>query len=181
MAFLFKISDMNNKLVTKRLVLTTLQKEDVDVIYALRSNPIVNAFIQRELYKTKEEAVLYINKTHVLIEKAKAMVWVIKTKDNKESIGTICLWNFSKDKKDKTVAEVGYDLLPEFHQKGYMFEALESILEYGFNSLGFNTIEAFTHKENNGSIKLLVKSNFKLQKGRMDKGFPNNSIYAVKR
>ncbi len=177
MAFLFKISDMTNKLITERLILKEIQKEDVDIIYALRSNADVNAFIQRELYKTKEDALLYINKTLALISDRKAIVWVLKTIDSKESIGTICLWNFSED---KTIAEVGYDLLPEFQGKGYMSEALIEIVIFGFNVLSLNTIEAFTHSKNVGSIRLLEKANFKLLNGKIDKGFSNNIVYALK-
>ena len=168
---------MNNELITERLVLKELQEEDVDIIYALRSNADVNAFIQRDLYKTNEDALLYINKTQTLISDGKAIVWVLNTIDNKESIGTICVWNFSKD---NTIAEVGYDLLPEFQGKGYMFEALKEILTFGFNVLSLNVIEAFTHNKNVSSIKLLEKTNFKLLKERKDKDFPNNSIYALK-
>lgn len=168
---------MSNELITERLVLKEIQKEDVDIIYKLRSNADVNTFIQRDLYKTKEEALLYINKTQALINEGKAIVWILNTRDNKESIGTICLWNFSKD---KTIAEVGYDLLPEFQGKGYMFETLERVLTFGFNVLSLNIIEAYTHNKNVNSIRLLEKANFKLLKERLDKGFPNNVIYSVK-
>jgi ribosomal-protein-alanine N-acetyltransferase len=37
---------------------------------------------------------------------------------------------------DKTMAEVGYELLPDYHRKGIMSEALSVVLEYGLNTLG---------------------------------------------
>ena len=68
-------------------------------------------------------------------------------------IGTISLWKFSEDKK---TAEVGYDLNPVFHNKGIMTEALNCVLKYGFTQLQLDKIEAYTHKENQASRKLLL-------------------------
>jgi ribosomal-protein-alanine N-acetyltransferase len=43
-----------------------------------------------------------------------------------------------------------------------MGEALEKVIDFGFNKMKLRTIEAFTHNENVPSIKLLVRNNFKL-------------------
>lgn len=44
-----------------------------------------------------------------------------------------------------------------------MTEALAKIIAFGFECLNLETIEAFTHTQNQGSIQVLLKNNFKLQ------------------
>ena len=73
-----------------------------------------------------------------------------------------------------------YDLIPEYHHKGYINEALINVIEFGFKEINFTTIEVFTSYKNKNSIKLLERNNFKLQKNRKDEGFPNNRIYTLK-
>ncbi len=85
----------------------------------------------------------------------KSISWGITTKESNILIGSICLWNFSEDKK---TAEVGYDLDPEFQGKGIMSEALKAVLNFGFKRRGFDTIEAHTDYRNNPSEKLWVYS-----------------------
>ena len=44
---------------------------------------------------------------------------------------------------------------------GYMNEALAKVIAFGFNEMKLKTIEAYTHEHNEGSIRLLLKNNFK--------------------
>lgn len=164
------------KIETNRLVLRQINKQDVEVIYALRSNPIVCKFVSRPLYKDKAEANTHIEKILKLIRENTSIAWVITYND--KSVGTICLWNFSNDRK---TAEVGYDLLPEYHNKGLMTEALQSVLNFGFNTLQLKNIEAFTQNENINSRRLLERQGFVLYPEREDKGFPLNVIYSKKK
>jgi len=93
-------------------------------------------------------------------------------------IGSICLWNFSKNKK---IGEVGYDLSQKFQRKGIMNESLKSILDFGFGKLNLNVIEAFTHRLNESSKKLLVKNGFKLVKDKNDEDNLDNVVYEIKK
>ena len=91
-------------------------------------------------------------------------------------IGSISLWNFSEDKK---TGEVGYDLSTKHHNTGVMSEALKCVLNYGFNTLQLDKIEAFTHRDNEPSKKLLIKHNFNLIEHRKDVGNLNNIIFEL--
>jgi len=86
--------------------------------------------------------------------------------------------NFSEDRK---TAEVGYELLPNYHRKGIMSEALKAVLNFGFNELYLNEILAFTNKFNENSKSLLLKNNFTLEEGRVDEGFPDNLVFSLKK
>ena len=99
-------------------------------------------------------------------------------KDQTNLIGTICLYRFSEDRKE---AEVGYELLPDYHRKGIMSEALKAVLNFGFNELYLSEILAFTNKFNENSKSLLLKHQFILEEGRADEGFPENLVFSLRK
>ena len=76
---------------------------------------------------------------------------------NGKLIGTICLFGFS-DELNK--CEIGYELLTDYQGQGIMSEATQKIIEFAVHILGLKTIDAFTHKDNQSSTKLLQKFNF---------------------
>ena len=57
-------------------------------------------------------------------------------------------------------AEVGYMLFPEYNGKGIVSEALQRVVEYGFNEMKLHSIEAILDPENTGSEKVLLKNGF---------------------
>ena len=84
--------------------------------------------------------------------------WIIVDKDTNQPIGTCGFHCW--DRRNNT-AEIGYDLWHECWGKGYMKEALTTVLESGFHNMGLNRINAFVTLENINSIKLLEKLGFK--------------------
>ncbi len=62
---------------------------------------------------------------------------------------------------DHCRAEIGYHLAPEYHRKGYMWEALNAMMDFGFTEMGLNRIEACIGPKNEPSIKLVDKAGFK--------------------
>jgi ribosomal-protein-alanine N-acetyltransferase len=164
---------------TERLVLRKIKESDYDVILFLRSDKIVNKFIERpENRKTKNEtdAIKFIKEISENAKNNKSIAWGITLKNNPKIVGTICLWNFSNDRQ---IAEIGYDLNPAFQRKGIMDEALKSILNFGFNKLNLYKIEAFTHKENKSSIRLLENNRFLFIENRKDEDNTNNLIFEI--
>ena len=162
------------ELQTKRFFLRTLKPSDWKAISYLRSDKDVNKFVKRPSAETKEKALAFISKIEAGIENHSFYYWSISEGADSEMIGSICLWSFSKDRK---TAEVGYDLNPMFQGKGVMDEALKKVIEFGFNHLKLNTIEAFTQKDNQSSTNLLERNDFKLHTKRIDKNNLNNCIF----
>lgn len=60
----------------------------------------------------------------------------------------------------KVRADFSYDLSPKYWNKGIMTEALSAIMNFTFNSLNVNRIEATVSTENIASIRLLEKLDF---------------------
>lgn len=170
---------MNYKeLFTERLHLRTLNNSDAEAILFLRSDSIVNAYVQRQPTNTINDAISFIEKIKKSITDNAICYWCLAKKSNSQTIGTICLWNFSEDLK---TAEIGYDLHPDAHGKGLMSEALEAVLHFGFTDLKLDTIEAFTHHANTSSLLLLQKQNFEHAKTRHDEENVNNIVFVLEK
>jgi len=161
---------------TKRLALRQSTKKDCKSVFNLRSNPLVIQYIKRPPAKNMEEAIAFIEKITRNIAQGKSLYWAIAFKEDPQMIGSICLWNFSEDRK---TAELGYDLLPEYHQQGIMSESVEAILKFGFEELQLQYIEAYTHRDNLASINLLLKMGFHLLVDKKDKDNPDNIIFQI--
>tara|TARA_R110002126_G_scaffold277373_2_gene423198 strand:- start:3555 stop:4082 length:528 start_codon:yes stop_codon:yes gene_type:complete len=165
-------------LETERLTLRALDLNDAKAIFGLRTNKEVNEFIDRRTPKNLSEARAFIDRITTLTENNKGVFWVIELKSSNQLLGTIGLRNF-EDEDD--YAEIGYELDPDYQERGYMSEAFEPVLNFGFQNLDLKTIEAFTHKNNVASIALLEKLNFVLHPERRDEGFENNRSYRLEK
>ena len=161
---------------TERLILRTITEHDSVEILGIRSDIEINRFLHRNPPKDSFEALEFILNIKRKSANNEIVFLGISTQNNPKLLGTICLWKFSEDRK---TAELGYELLPEYHGRGIMSEAINFMLNYGFNDLDLNKIEAFTNKNNLNSIKLLRKSKFVLNENRSDEKFPENIIFEL--
>lgn len=164
------------KFSTERLILRSLTEYDAPEILTIRSNASINELLQRNPPKNSFEALDFILNIKRKTAKNEILFFGITLQNSPKLVGTICLWNFAKDRK---TAELGYELLPHFHGKGIMSEAVRFILNYGFKDLRLNKIEAFTNKNNLSSIKLLQRSKFILKENRHDEKFTENIIFEL--
>lgn len=144
-------------LITEKLTLRQLSSEDLQSVFALRSNEEVNKYLGRQATKTHEEALAFIHKVNDNIKNNNSLYWAITVTETGAFVGTICLFDFSDEKNS---CEIGYELMPSFQRKGIMKEAAEKVIAYAFQTLRFRKIVAFTHTENLSSTKLLEKFNF---------------------
>nr|WP_301288011.1 GNAT family N-acetyltransferase [Chryseobacterium sp. S0630] len=160
------------------MILKGINENNTEDILKIRGNPEVNKFVKRVSPKTNYDALQFILTIKQRTQNNQTVYWGISLKDQSHLIGTICLWNFSEDRK---TAEVGYELLPEYHRQGIMSEALNAVVEYGFNELLLQEIVAITNTFNENSKGLLVKHHFVLEEGKEDEGFPDNIIFSLRR
>lgn len=161
---------------TSRLSLREFNLDDAEQVLFLRSDDEVNKFIKRKTPREIQDAIDFVKKIQETYQQRENVNWVITVKNNPEMIGSICLWNFSSDRK---TAEVGYDLYPSFQNKGIMTEALKEVLHFGFYNLDLKNIVAFTHHANENSKKLLAKNGFILQEEEIDPDNEDNIIFSI--
>ncbi|AZA51643.1 GNAT family N-acetyltransferase [Chryseobacterium sp. G0201] len=166
------------KLETERLQLKEINESNVEDILKIRGNQIINQFVQRNSPKNNYDALQFILTIKERTRNNETFYWGISLKDQPNLIGTICLWKFSDDRKQ---AEVGYELLPDYHRKEIMSEALTAVVNYGFNTLNLQEIVAMTNKFNENSKGILLKHDFVLEEERKDEGFPDNLVFSLKK
>jgi ribosomal-protein-alanine N-acetyltransferase len=140
-------------LTTERLILRQLSDSDVQEIFLLRSDTLINKYLDRQLSETLEDALEFIEK----IKNNSLSYWAITQKGNDKLVGTICLFDISEEQKK---CEIGYELLTEYHGEGIMREAANKIIEYSIQRLGLEAIDAYTHKDNKSSTNLLRELKF---------------------
>ncbi|MEO8795808.1 MAG: GNAT family N-acetyltransferase [Daejeonella sp.] len=162
----------------ERIVLRELKISDAPEILFLRSDSVVNKFVKRNTPENLDEAIEFIRRIRNETESSKIYYWSIALKSQPKMIGSICLWKISEDRK---VAEVGYDLHPHFQKKGIMDEALRAVLKFAFQTLFLQHVEAFTHFDNQSSIKLLERNSFLKDENRSDESNDNNRIFIRER
>jgi [ribosomal protein S5]-alanine N-acetyltransferase len=164
-------------LTTERLTLRQLGVTDEQEIFTLRSDSEINKYLDRHIANTIDDARYFINKVNRNIEKNDSLYWAITFSDKNILVGTICLFSFS-DENDK--CEIGFELLRNFQGKGIMKEAVEKVIDYAFNTIKVQKIEAFCHRDNQSSITLLEKFSFR-NSNEPDKTYPYLICYHLNR
>lgn len=144
-------------LETERLFLRRVDSNDIKEIFALRSNPETMKYIPRPLVKTDEDALEHIAMIDSKIDSNEGINWAITLKDNPKLIGVIGHYRI---KPENYRAELGYMLLPEYHGKGIVSEAVKEAVKYGFQVMKLNSLEAIIDPDNYASAKVLEKNGF---------------------
>ena len=145
------------KISTERITLRPISNQDANNLFLLRSDPIVNQHLERTPPSQLSDVIEFIQKIKDNQKTNKSFYWIIDETSTGQFLGTICLFNI--DHQSKT-AEIGYELLPPFHGKGYMSEAIDAVINYVSNSLNIETITAFSAIGNENSARLLQKKGF---------------------
>lgn len=162
-------------LATERLTLRQLSIGDQLNIFALRSDKEINKYLDRQISRTIEDAISFINKVNDNIKKNNSIYWVITLTKTKTFVGTICLFDFSNEKRS---CEIGYELMTKFQGQGIMKEAAEKVIDYAFQTLQLQKIVAVTHNRNQNSTKLLMKFSF-IKSIEEEKENPDFSIFTL--
>ncbi len=140
---------------------------------ALRTNPEVTQFIHRDVNQSISDIEEFIERITSDPEK---LFYKIELVETGELVGAIALKNINKKKQ---YAEIGYELFPHFQRKGIMSTAMTKMITMAFHDLGITELEAYTHRENTNSRKLLEKFKFELVEGKVDAGNLNNVVYRL--
>jgi ribosomal-protein-alanine N-acetyltransferase len=147
------------QLTTGRFMLREINEADAPLIHELRSDQETSALTGRENSKSIEDALLFIDRIKSGIQRNECIYWVVCFENSPDLIGTIGIWNFDIP---TGAAEIGYELLPGVRAQGIMSEVLPGVIQFGFEQMKLNRINAFCSEQNEGSSKLLKKCGFKL-------------------
>lgn len=161
-------------LETARLILRALRMEDSDFILKEWGDPVVTYYMRdEEPLQTREQAEEMLRPLQTPEKMPNFKWWGIEIKAEVRLIGTCgyCKWD-----KQHRHAEIGYDLWPEYWGQGFMPEALQALIRYGFEEMNLNRVEATTHTENQRSQRVLTKLGFQ-REGLLREYYCRDGIY----
>jgi len=141
---------------TNRFDLVEIRQHHLINIYNLFADENVTRFYNLLPLIVESDAQKFIDWYQNRFRDNLGIRWGISLKGEQDIIGTIGFNNFTKRHK----ANIGYDLQPDYWNKGIMTEALRAVINFGFNQLEINRIEAEVMQGNVNSEKLLLKLNF---------------------
>lgn len=144
-------------LETERLILRRVLPSDVKEMFELRSNPETMKYIPRPLLTNHEEALAHIQMMEDKIETNEGINWAITLKGDDKMLGVIGHYRI---KPEHYRAEVGYMILPQYNGKGITTEAVQCVVDYGFNTMQLHSIEGVIDPENGASERVLQKCGF---------------------
>lgn len=154
----------NLEILTKRLKLVPLTEEDIK-----KSLENLGSFYQAKGYKSKDENLSNMMYKIYNIKLANMKkdpdnylfytYWLIIKRNNNQIIGRIGFKNIPNEKGE---VEIGYGISIEFRSQGYMTEALNAMVKWGFvqKLLPIKKIVAKTKKDNIPSQKVLKNVGF---------------------
>ena len=168
-------------LQTDRLTLRPFKKEDYKEVYENYGfDKEVHKYISWIPYDSLEKSREFVN-FNVLqySENPKHYSWAIVYEDR--IVGSIAIFNV----EDNDSGELGYSLGSKWWKKGIITEAVNAVLIYAFNDVGFHRIYASCHEENIGSKRVMQKAGMtyegKLRDGQknLDGSYSNLDLYSI--
>lgn len=147
------------KMETPRLILRKISINDVKDMFEYSSNAEVTKYLSYT-HKNIEEAVEYIENKEKAYKEGKCMLWGIEHKDNKKYIGAV---GFTHHDSIHNVGEIAYTLSREYWKIGLGYEAVKRIIDFGFENMNLNRIQARCWEENTNSSGLMERLDMKYE------------------
>ncbi len=167
---------------TKRLLLRKFVIEDADAMFRnWASDKEVTKFLTWPAYTGSETAMWVLDEWAVSYKKPDFYQWAIVLKDINEPIGSISVVKI--DEKTE-MAEIGYCIGRSWWNQGITSEALRAVIDFMFDQVGANRIQA-KHDVNNPHSGMVMKKCGMKYEGTMRSAGVNNQgvcdlrIYAL--
>ncbi|MGF6352315.1 ribosomal-protein-alanine N-acetyltransferase [Paenibacillus sp. 4624] len=142
---------------TERFVLRAATDRDSGDLLALYSDETVVEYMPLDPFESEQDALDEMSWYRKIFKEQTGLRWMIEDKQSHRVIGTCGYLGYEEGHHR---AEIGYDLLSSCWGKGVMTEVARAVLEFGFNQMQLNKIEAKVDPGNEASIRLLYKLGF---------------------
>lgn len=162
---------MNLIIETERLILRPFELSDAEDMFAMDSNPIVHKYLWQTPSKEIAETIKVIEYLQKQYRENKIGRFATILKETNEFIGWtgIKYINDHEENGNTNFYDYGYRLDEKFWNKGYATEASIAWLDYGFNEMKIEKMNAYTHFENGASNHILQKVGMTFMEDYLDK------------
>ena len=144
-------------LQTARLTLRPMAPPDTGAIFAMRSDPVVQRYGSHPPWTDRKTAAEYIERNVRAMAAGEHVQFAIVLREDGVVVGTCTLFHLDEPCRR---AEVGYVLLPSQWGHGYANEAVTALLDWGFETLALNRVEADIDPRNAASARALERLGF---------------------
>lgn len=167
-------------LTTERLTLREPVLADAANVFAFRGDPQVQKYNDTPL-ETVEDAKRLIELMSQNYANKEWIEWGITLTGTKKVIGLV---GYGEWNRRHNFGSIGYDLAKAYWGQGIGSEAVGAILNFGFERMALNRIEAITLMDNERSITMLKRLGFHLDGVRRqlvleDDGYHDSAIFSV--
>ncbi|MFF2479514.1 GNAT family N-acetyltransferase [Paenibacillus sp. NPDC058071] len=146
-------------LKTERLLLRELTAGDAESLFRYFSDDRVTDYYDLETFTETSQALALIETWQAGWRQDICLRFGIALSHDPSNIIGTC--GFHGWRREHSRTQIGYELNPAYWGKGIMAEALAAVIEFGFEQMGWNRIEALIHSANDRSRQLLEKSGFR--------------------
>ena len=136
-------------LSSDRLVLKEIQPHEVAAIVEI-------SVYDGTFAKDESEAIHILEKINLDVADGEALHWGIFLKNTSDLAGTCGYYRGYANNS----GEIGYILRPSFYGLGIMTEAVNLIVNFGFDILKLQSVVAYTDPTNSASIAVLQRAGF---------------------
>ncbi|MBX3240222.1 MAG: GNAT family N-acetyltransferase [Chitinophagaceae bacterium] len=140
------------KIETERLVLTPVTLDDLDTFSDIITDPFVRKYLFDDMLLEKEQAREFIETSKQLFLQKKYGLWLLRQQERNEVIGFAGLWHFFDENKPQLL----YAILPTYTRQGFAKEASMEIINYAFEILAFDYLEASCDTPNISSLNTAI-------------------------
>ena len=141
-------------LETERLILRKMTLEDAEDMFEYASDPDVAKYTTWDAHQSLKDSKFFLK---IVVERYKNRQitdWGIVHKEDGKFIGTC---GFAECHLFHSRAEIGYAISRKYWRQGYMSEAVNAIIKFGFQTMNLNRIEARCDVENIASARVMEK------------------------
>lgn len=151
------ISILHNSYETTHLRLRALCTADTAAVFSFYASPEMMAWRGAPIFTQLSEAEKLLFEWRRLQAQQTGFRLGIELRETQQLIGTA---GFKHINHQHRRGEIGYELLPEFWNRGYMTEALQPLLSVAFTELQLHTITANIDPNHIASKRVLEKLGF---------------------
>jgi ribosomal-protein-alanine N-acetyltransferase len=162
---------MNLVIETDRLLLRPLEISDAEVMFAMDSNPLVHKYLWQNPTQEISETIKIIEYVQKQYAENNIGRFATILKETGEFMGWtgIKYINDHVENSNTNFYDYGYRLDEKFWNKGFATEASHAWLDYGFNQMKIDLMNAYTHFENGASNHILQKVGMNFMEDYLDK------------
>lgn len=165
---------------TERLILRQITMADRAAIFRIFSDTEVTRYNVVEIFQNIGDAERLVTEIQDDFKNRVSIRWGITMKDRGTVIGLCTMYNWQRSGIYAHCCSVGFEMARTYWQRGYATEALQAVLDFGFEKMDLNRIEATMMLENDGAIDLLLKFGFQLEGILRERGYWKNQFHDVR-